>query len=292
MRAFLRLAYRISDRLKEALLVLWLSLPMGFLFTATRSVPVIASLTTYPPRISKSWLAVETLLRQNVKPERLVLVLNTEEFPSRKLPRRIVRQTRRGLEILWAHRNGRSHDKLIPVRAAFPQATIVTFDDDKFFPRDLLEKLTEASDQSPGKVIGARGWEVRRGEVDDEIHFGEGWTRAGPDSSGQHLFLPGGNGCLYPYDSLHAIVDDLDEALRVTPAADDVWFWGALQKNSGQMVCLGLPPHRPVSALKTGPALSALGESENERQFQDALDFFGIRDRVHQHSLKAAGADG
>ena len=292
MRAFLRLAYKISDQLKEALLVLWLSLPVGLLFTATRSVPVIASLTTYPPRISKSWLAIETLLRQSVRPERLVLVLNTEEFPSKKLPRRIVRQTRRGLEILWAHRNGRSHDKLIPVRAAFPQATIVTFDDDKFFPRDLLEKLTEESDQSPGKVIGARGWEVRRGEVDDEIHFGEGWTRAGPDSSGQHLFLPGGNGCLYPYDSLHAIVDDLDEALRVTPDADDVWFWGSLQKNSSQMMCLGLPPHRPVSALKAGPALSALGESENQRQFQDALDFFGIRDRVHQHSLKAVGPDG
>jgi hypothetical protein len=293
MRAFLRLAYRISDRLKEALLVLWLSLPVGFLYTATRSVPVIASLTTYPPRINKSWLAIETLLRQSVRPERLVLVLNTEEFPSKKLPRRIARQTRRGLEILWAHRNGRSHDKLIPVRTAFPQATIVTFDDDKFFPRDLLEKLTEASDQSPGKVIGARGWEVRRTEEDDDdIHFGEGWTRATPHSSGPHLFLPGGNGCVYPYDSLHALVDNLDEALRVTPTADDVWFWGALQKNSGQMVCLGLPPHRPVSALKAGPALSALGESENERQFQDALDFFCIRDRVHQHSLKAAGADG
>lgn len=292
MRALLRLAYRISDQLKEALLILWLSLPVGFLYTATRSVPVIASLTTYPPRISKSWIAIETLLRQSVRPERLVLVLNTEEFPSKKLPRRIARQTRRGLEILWAHRNGRSHDKLIPVRAAFPQATIVTFDDDKFFPRDLLEKLTEESDQSPGKVIGARGWEVRRTEEDDDIHFGKGWTRAGPDSSGQHLFLPGGNGCLYPYDSLHALVDDLDEALSVTPTADDVWFWGALQKNSGQMMCLGLPPHRPVSALKAGPALSAQGESENERQFQDALDSFGIRDRVHQHSLKAAGADG
>ena len=292
MRVFLRLAYRISDQLKEALLVLWLSLPVGFLCTATRSVPVIASLTTYPPRVSKSWLAIETLLRQSVRPERLVLVLNTEEFPSKKLPRRIARQARRGLEILWAHRNGRSHDKLIPVRTAFPQATIVTFDDDKFFPRDLLEKLTEASDRSPGKVIGARGWEVRRTKEDDDIHFGEGWTRATPHSSGRHLFLPGGNGCLYPYDSLHALVDDLDEALRVAPTADDVWFWGALQKNSSQMMCLGLPPHRPVSALKAGPALSALGESENERQFQDAVDFFGIRDRVHQHSLKAAGADG
>ena len=88
MRAFLRLAYRISDRLKEGLLVLWLSLPVGLLFGATRSVPVIASLTTYPPRISKSWLAIETLLRQSVRPERLVLVLNTEEGSKSRLVRR------------------------------------------------------------------------------------------------------------------------------------------------------------------------------------------------------------
>lgn len=291
MRALLRLAYRISDRLKETLLVLWLSLPVGFLYRATQSFPVIASLTTYPPRISKSWMAIETLLRQSMKPEKLLLVLNLEEFPSRKLPRRIERQTRRGLEILWVERNGRSHDKLIPVRAAFPGSTIVTFDDDKFFPRNLLEELIHASKRNEGKVIGARGWEIRYSQDNTDIRFGKGWTRAAPDSEGRHLFLPGGNGCLYPYESPHTSVDSIDDALRVCPTADDIWFWGALQKNASGMVCLGLPPHRPVSALKAGPALSALGGEENERQFSDSLDFFGIRAEVHQHSLGAVTAD-
>lgn len=290
MLVFPRLAYRISDTLKECLLVLWLALPVGFVHTASRTVPVIASLTTYPPRIGKSWMAIETLLRQSVRPEHLVLVLNTEEFPTKKLPRRIVRQTRRGLEIVWTNRNGRSHDKLIPVRAEFPQATIVTFDDDKFFPRNLLEELVTASTQHPGKVIGARGWEIRRTKKDEKVTFGEEWTRARANTTGQHLFLPGGNGCLYPYDSLDRLVDELDDALRIAPTADDVWFWGALQKKSSRMVCLGMPPHRPVSALQSGPALSDLAASENERQFQEALDFFGIRDEVHQLSSRPRGA--
>ena len=291
MRALLRLAYRISDRLKETLLVLWLSLPVAFLWRGAQSFPVIASLTTYPPRISKSWMAIETLLRQSVKPEKLLLVLNLEEFPSRKLPRKIEDQTRRGLEILWVERNGRSHDKLLPVRAAFPGSTIVTFDDDKFFPRNLLEKLIHSSQLNEGKVIGARGWEIRHSEDNTDIRFGKGWTRATPDSEGRHLFFPGGNGCLYPYESLHTSVDNIDDALRVCPTADDIWFWGAMQKNTSDMVCLGLPPHRPVSKLKTGPALSALGEEENERQFLDALDFFDICNEVHRNSLPAVIED-
>lgn len=284
-RSLLRMVYCSSDWIKESLLVLWLWLPLGFRYTSSEQAPVIASLTSYPPRIAKSWMAIETLLRQTMKPQHLILVLNTEEFPTKKLPRRIVRQTRRGLQILWTERNGRSHDKLIPVRLLFPATSIITFDDDKFFPRNLVSELTTAATNNPGKVIGARGWEIRYPPSGRKIRFGDGWTRAQPNSSGQHLFLPGGNGCLYPHESLDPIVDDLDAALETCPNADDIWFWGALQRRSSLMMCLGMPPHRPVSALKAGPALSGLEESENERQFERALDFFGIRDRIEEYAL-------
>ncbi len=283
----MRHIYGLSDSFKEFLLVLWLWLPLGFLTRPRHTVPVIASLTTYPPRIAQSWLAIETLLRQSVRPLRLVLVLNTEEFPSKELPRRIRQQTGRGLEILWVSRNGRSHDKLIPVRAAFPDETIVTFDDDKFFPRTLLHNLVRASGDHPGHVIGARGWVTRKDETGIDVHFGQGWTRAMPGMKGSYLFTPGGNGCLYPPGSLHSMVDDIDAALTICPAADDVWFWGAIQKNKSPIMCLGLPPHRPVSALKGGPALSSIAAREEDLQFQSALDHYGIREQVLEDSLSA-----
>lgn len=287
MRAIMRRLYLLSDALKELFLVLWLWLPLGFLYRQRRTVPVIASLTTYPPRIGKAWIAIETLLRQTVRAERLILVLNTEEFPTRELPSRIQRQVRRGLEILWVDRNGRSHDKLIPVRARFPGTTIVTFDDDKFFPRNLLDELVYASRRYPDHVIGARGWVVQKANNDGKVHFGLGWTRATPGMAGLNLFTPGGNGCLYPPDSLSSMVDDLDSALEVCPAADDIWFWGSLQKNKTQIMCLGLIAHRPVSALKDGPALSTIDPLEEDSQFQRALKHFGIREQVHKSSLPA-----
>ena len=275
-----RAFFRLSDALQEALLVLWLGLPLGFLYRTRTTVPVIASLTTYPPRIDKSWQAIETLLRQSVAPERLILVLSLEEFPSLELPKRIRGQMKRGLEVLWVDRNGRSYDKMLPARSKFPRMTVVTFDDDKFFPRNLLRELFEASLQNPGSVVGARGWIIRKLEAEPELRFGDGWTRATQGIKGSHLFTPGGNGCLYPYNSLSHWVDDLDEALRVCPTSDDIWFWGALQKNKSSVVCLGMPPHRPVSRLKRGPSLSSINSTGEDTQFQTVLDYFNIRGHV------------
>ena len=184
-------------------------------------------------------------------------------------------------------RNGRSHDKLIPVRTAFPGETIVTFDDDKFFPRNLLRELVTASESHPRHVVGARGWVIRKDEKGTDIHFGQGWTRATLGMTGSYLFTPGGNGCLYPPNSLNSMVDDLDAALSICPAADDIWFWGAIQKNNSPIVCLGMPPHRPVSLLKGGPALSSIDIREEDLQFQRALDHYGIRDQILKASQPA-----
>lgn len=280
IKSIKRAFFRFSDALREFVLVLWLRLPLGFLYRPRTTVPVIVSLTTYPPRINKSWLAIETLLRQTVAPERLLLVLNLEEFPSRELPKKIRQQTKRGLEVLWVERNGRSYDKMLPARSMFPGMTLVTFDDDKFFPRHLLRELFEASLQNPGYVVGARGWIIRKLKTKHVLRFGDGWTRATRGMKGSHLFTPGGNGCLYPYNSLSQLVDDLDEALRVCPTTDDIWFWGALQKNESRIVCLGMPPHRPVSKLKRGPSLSSINSSGEDKQFQSALDHFKIRGSV------------
>ena len=43
---------------------------------------VIISLTTYPGRINTVWLAIETLLRQSVKPDAIILWLSTDQFKS------------------------------------------------------------------------------------------------------------------------------------------------------------------------------------------------------------------
>lgn len=272
MRALKKVFYALTDSLRELVIVTALALPNFRRRGTTSEIPVIASLTTYPPRIGLAWLAIETLLRQSVRPRKLILVLSEDEFPQKIVPRRIQRQSRRGLEILWVARNGRSYDKLIPVRQRYPGETIVTFDDDKFFPRTLLEELYLASVQNPGSVIGSRGWIITTDGT--EIHYGANWVRATPGARGRNLFTPGGNGCLYPPSSLDSTCENLDLALEICPTADDIWFWFATQRTGAPTVCLGLKPHRSIRSQKGTPALSAINNTKNDGQFQQMLKRF------------------
>lgn len=277
MRELKKRFFDLIDSLREFLWVAHLAIPEFPVRRRKLTVPVIASVTSYPPRIDKSWLAIETLLRQSVQPEKLILVLNEEEFPDRNLPGKIRRQVRRGLHILWVERNGKSYDKLLPARREFPGRTIVTFDDDKFFPKTLLNSLYQASLSHPGAVIGSRGWIIS--DASDGLHYGTNWRRARPGETGRNLMTPGGNGCLYPQASLDPIVDNLEKALQTCPTADDIWFWGSIQKADSIIFCLGMPPHRPVKALSSGVALSKANETMNDVQFQKVMDTFGIREK-------------
>lgn len=283
MSAFKKFLFIASDTAKEFVTIVLLWLPEIHPAPQKPEIPVIASMTTYPPRIKSAWISIETLLRQTVRPVKLLLVLSIEEFPTQKLPFRIRAQTRRGLEILWIDRTSGSYDKLIPVRKAFPGATIVTFDDDKHFPSVILEKIYAASRLHPDSVIGSRGWVIR--DDDGQIRYGSNWLRAEPGSKGRHLFMPGGNGCLYPPSSLSPTVDDIALALDLCPTADDIWFWFAAQQARSTLYCLGMKAHRSVGSQRKSPALAEVNESQNEVQFNKMKERFGFDERIFQPTV-------
>lgn len=274
------------DILREFVLLVALSLPHARKSEVAIGEPfIVAGLTSYPGRIRHAWIAIECLLRQSLSPQRLFLVLSEEEFPSKALPRRIRQQSRRGLEILWVSRNGKSFDKLLPILERFPQAAIMTFDDDKYFPRTLVQDLVAAHQALPGHVVGARGWAIKSADEPPKVRYGVNWARALPGEHGHHLFLPGGNGTLYPPGALDCGVTDLGAALELCPTADDIWFWGHTQKKGTPMFCLGHPPHRPVRAASRGPNLTSINSSQNNIQMQRVINFLGIRQRVESEVL-------
>jgi hypothetical protein len=270
-------AHRVVDQLRERRLTLQLALPFSGKPTRPHAPEgIVIGMTSFPARIKTAWKAVETLLRQDVQRVPVVLVLSTEEFPTKKLPWRLASQTKRGLQILWTERNGRSFDKLLPLRAHYPEATIITVDDDKYFPPDTIRRLLEAHASHPQHIVGTRGWRVITPEGSSEVRFGVGWERSQPGDEGLGLHLPGGNGCLYPPGSLDPVVDDLDLALSLCPSADDMWFWAAAQLQQTPFLCLGMPAHRPVRAQGRTPALSHINTVKAEEQFQAVLDHFGF----------------
>ena len=282
MRTLKHWFFQKTDALKELVLLMSLSWSPFHHGRKEAPLPVVVALTSYPQRISSSWRAIETLLRQTMRPQSVFLVLAKEEFPDQQLPRKIRAQQRRGLNILWVDKNGKSFDKLIPVMTSHPDKAIITCDDDKYFPKNLVASLIEAHQFRQDAIIGARGWSMRQVSAGGNIRYGDNWVRAVPGEEGLHLFMPGGNGALYQPGSLHPGVTDLSQALRVCPTADDIWIWGHALKAKTTMVCLGMPPHRPVKLFSQSPALSDINNSANQTQFEKIMDELNLEVTVQE----------
>ena len=287
MRRLRRWFFQATDVLKESFLVLFLSFVPFAQARNDAPVPVVVALTSYPQRISSTWRAVETLLRQTMRPQSIVLVLAKEEFPGQQLPLSIRARQRRGLDILWVDSNGKSFDKLIPVMEKHPHSPIITCDDDKYFPKNLVASLIEAHQTHPKAIIGARGWSMRKASSGLAIRYGDNWVRATPGEVGRHLFMPGGNGALYPPGSLSDGVKDLSQALVMCPTADDIWFWAHATKARTLMVCLGMPAHRPVRSLSKSPALSDINHTANQTQFEGVIGALNLEAEIQEAVMKA-----
>ena len=237
---------------------------------------VVVSMTSYPARIKFAWISLETLFRQKYESFAVVLILARAQFPTGRLPKRIRRLQERGLAVIWVNQDGKSADHIWPAYSRFRHARIVSVDDDKFFPPELLAQLTAESDSSPGVIVGARGWEMA--EARGSVAFGENWVRANRSSPSSLLFIPPGNGSLFPPGSLPEMAGDYDLMREVCPSADDVWFWAMAVLAGTESKCLGMAAHRPVSRQQRTDSLASLNAGPT--QFKTALEHFGLERKV------------
>lgn len=271
----------MTDSLREVWLLARLLTPEVNKSLVRPTLPMVVSMTSFPQRLGLAWISIETILRQSVLPQSFFLVLSVEEFEDRKVPFLIRRQTRRGLKILWVDKNGRSYDKLLPVLKRFPSLPVVTVDDDKYFPPTLLSQLWTSHKAFPNSIVGARGWRIRRGE-DSQVRFGEGWERLNSLSVGHDLHLPGGNGNLYPPESLDPGVYRVNQAIAICPTTDDIWFWAHAFKHETHFVCLGLPAFRPVKFLRSTPSLSQENVSGENEQFEAVIAHLNVKEKLEE----------
>lgn len=241
---------------------------------------VVVSLTTFPARVNSVWIAVESILRQSVLPERIVIVLAEDEFKGVTLPIHLTRGGR--VELLWVGRNTRSYKKYIPVRRKYPDAVIVTADDDVMYPAHWLSDLLHAHEASPEHIIGTRGAEILIDEGGRPGPYAD-WPGASRTTPSDLVFLKGDGGILYPPGSLPALALDEDLALRLCPTTDDVWF---------RIMALiqGTPVRRSVDGPIDFPVIrrsqkitlrkTNVAGGGNDVQIRAALSHFGLEDRL------------
>jgi lipopolysaccharide biosynthesis glycosyltransferase len=186
---------------------------------------MIISLTSYPARIKNVYKTVITLLEQSHKADKVVLWLAQEEFPNKEkdLPNKLLSLTKQGLTISWCE-NLKMYNKLIPALKEYSNSIIVTADDDIYYSKDWLKKLYDAYMKQSDMVHCHRAHRITF-EGNKIMPYNKWKPRITKVEPSFANFLTGVGGVLYPPNIFYGDILNKELFLRLSPNADDIWFW-------------------------------------------------------------------
>lgn len=185
---------------------------------------LIVSLTTYPARIDKIWIVIESILRQSYSADEIFLWLSKNQFPSRdSLPNNLIKIEKKGLTICFVDEDFKSHKKYFYAFKRFPNDLIVTVDDDIIYSPYLLERLINSHGRFPKTICCDRGLKMIK--KNSKILPYNKWeflhSSFGPSFS---TFQTSGGGTLFPPLSFTEDVFNSDVFMRYCKLADDIWL--------------------------------------------------------------------
>jgi hypothetical protein len=185
---------------------------------------LIVSLTSFPYRIGRLWLVIETLLRQTEKPDKIILWLSKEQFSSLDaLPKKLLGQCNRGLTIRMVEGDIRSHKKYFYTIKEFPNDYMITVDDDILYRSTMIADLYNYSLRYPSTVISQYSVEMswNAGKLDSYNLWEKINTERAPNF---YVFFGSGGGTLFPPYSMCSEVLNKELFMSLTPTADDIWL--------------------------------------------------------------------
>lgn len=196
---------------------------------------VVASLTSYPARINCVWLVVKSLFLQTYKPDRVILWLAEEQFPTKELPRNLTVMQNYGLEIKWV-KDIYGHKKYrVPVMEQTSNEVVITFDDDIVYSPKCIERLMAVHKKHPNSLVCERGQ-----TYDDKKECNPGRWKTISDTG---VIVPTysmnpspGGGCLIPFGAFHPDAVKEECFRRLAYKNDDLWYMFMCAANKTRMI--------------------------------------------------------
>jgi len=241
---------------------------------------LIVSLTSFPVRIKKVWLTIETILRQREKPDKILLWLYSGEFNGKQtMPKNLLKLEKRGLEIRFCDENLMPHKKYYYTMLEFPNANIITVDDDLFYPSDLIEKLLKYHKEYPESIISTITRQIRV-KQNKFMPYRE-WDYLKVNSEPDYRNLPiGAGGTLYPAGALHKDVFKIEILRKIALKADDLWLKIMCIRNRTKVASIAGEYPRffiPVIQKNKRPLMNInIGKGQNDKVFNNLLEYYQI----------------
>jgi len=195
---------------------------------------IIVSLTSIPEALPIAAQAIRSILEGSVLPDKIVLYLTAQQFPSGKTPSELqdLLTLNSIFEVRFYNEIIRSYTKLIPALQDFPNDIIVTVDDDVRYHKNMLKRLLSRHKKYPNAIIGHR---IRRIKMNSRY---KSWKLYKRVSLLKFSFKPsyrnlqtGVGGVLYPPHSLSKEMLKPEVFMKLASTVDDIWFWAAAVAN-------------------------------------------------------------
>jgi glycosyl transferase family 2 len=188
---------------------------------------LVVSLTSYPQRFPTLHWTLKCLLSQSVAPDEVILWIAREHKV--RLPDEILTLQDDGLTIKFCKDLG-PYTKIVPALAQYPDAYVVTADDDIYYGPAWLEELV-AHARAGGEVLCHRAHRIRVGSNGIPLRYQEWEYETRYKKPCLLIFPTGVGGVLYPPRALHRDVMNIRLFRELCPSNDDVWLYWMMRKN-------------------------------------------------------------
>jgi len=230
---------------------------------------IIISLTSYSKRFNTLSRVLESLKKQSLSPDNIVLWIAYKDIS--KLSKKI-----KDMVDVRFCKDIKSYKKIIPTLKEYPNSFIVTADDDIVYKNNWLETLVKCWDGNENHIASYR---VRRMVFDNnKLLPYKKWTinhELSQYPSPLNLCNTGA-GVLYPPNIFHDEVFNEKVFTKLCPTADDIWLYWMARLNNKKIYHIQSNSYK----LKTIPivkkdALWHINKNKNDEYIQNLIKKYG-----------------
>lgn len=247
---------------------------------------VIVSLTTHGNRLYSVFRTIESVFQQSYKVSKVILYLSDKEYENVEMPLLLQNQMKRGLEIHYV-KDTRAYTKLIPALREYPNATIITIDDDYIYPIDSVEMLMRAHKRFPDAVCSHASRAIlldSKGELKPYRTYPQIFPKT--YDTDKSYMAEGFGMVLYPPGCMHDDVVRDDVFMKLSPYADDLWY-KSMQLLVGTPV-VQLPRNRSwFNTMYSDEAVQDIAlantnvnENRNDSQLKAIFDYYNLYQKL------------
>lgn len=237
---------------------------------------LIVSFTSFPARINDVWQVVECMKRQSLLPEKIILWLSKDNFPtSESIPQSLWDRVDDLFTINLVDGDIRSHKKYYYASKEYPNKMIFLIDDDIYYDTDILNRsVKEYKIRGKKSIICNYGYQIKFNSVECLPY--SRWQAIDCKKIGKDLFFGSGGGTLFCPAEMYKDLTNINLALQLTPLADDIWLNSMALKAGLVKVILPNGPLLTVD-IEDNVTLSSVnnGLGRNDEQIRAIKKYYG-----------------